>query len=333
MATLFAKASFDVAAYVAARPTYPQKLYDLIYSYHSSNGGKFEHALDLGCGPGFIALNLAQRFPKVTALDTSVKMLSSALQPPPSFTQINYQVSSAETISTAPGLEKGVDLVIAGQAAHWFDHSKVWKELSRVVKPKGTVAYIGYAEMTFPQYPKLNKMIHHHSSSVLGPYWSQPGRSIVEGLLDSIPFPIYPSSTSLSINVKSLPSLNGGHPINSIIQEPLPPSEEIRDSDRDWDSDWDSSTALRLKSSSKGPWALQKSFIWENLEEYLRSWSSYASYLDAHPEERQFRGKGAQGDLVDRLLVNLKTSVGQNEEGKIGVEVAWPVVLMLIKKK
>ncbi|EIW66259.1 hypothetical protein TREMEDRAFT_35179, partial [Tremella mesenterica DSM 1558] len=310
MATLFAKASFDVAAYVAARPTYPQKLYDLIYSYHSSNGGKFDHALDLGCGPGFIALNLAQRFPKVTALDTSVKMLSSALQPPPSFTQINYQVSSAESISTAPGLEKGVDLVIAGQAAHWFDHSKVWKELSRVVKPKGTVAYI-----------------------VSSPYWSQPGRSIVEGLLDSIPFPIYPSSTSLSIDLNSLPSLNGGHPINSTIQEPLPPSEEIRDSDRDWDSDWDSSTALRLKSSSKGPWALQKSFTWENLEEYLRSWSSYASYLDAHPEERQFRGKGAQGDLVDRLLVNLKTSVGQQGEAKNGVEVAWPVVLMLIKKK
>jgi hypothetical protein len=28
-----------------------------------------------------------------------------------------------------------------GQAAHWFDHEAVWKELRRVVRPKGTVAY------------------------------------------------------------------------------------------------------------------------------------------------------------------------------------------------
>jgi hypothetical protein len=32
------------------------------------------------------------------------------------------------------------DLAV-GQAAHWFDHDTVWKELQRVVRPKGTVAY------------------------------------------------------------------------------------------------------------------------------------------------------------------------------------------------
>ena len=29
-----------------------------------------------------------------------------------------------------------------GQAAHWFDHSRVWPQLTRHVRPGGTVAYL-----------------------------------------------------------------------------------------------------------------------------------------------------------------------------------------------
>lgn len=62
--TSFAKASFDVAGYLACRPyvsrqatadhlsTYPPRLFDIVPKYHALNGGRFERALDVGCGPG-----------------------------------------------------------------------------------------------------------------------------------------------------------------------------------------------------------------------------------------------------------------------------------------
>lgn len=38
-----------------------------------------------------------------------------------------------------------------GQAAHWFDHSKVWPQLTKHVRPGGTVAYL----VCFPPPPAL----------------------------------------------------------------------------------------------------------------------------------------------------------------------------------
>lgn len=84
-----------------------------------------------------MALNLAERFEQVTGLDPSKKMVAVGLQSPKN--NITYAVGDAEST----GLEdQSVDLVIAGQAAHWFDHQKTWKELRRVLRPKGTVAYV-----------------------------------------------------------------------------------------------------------------------------------------------------------------------------------------------
>lgn len=131
MAT-FAKATFDAAGYLACRPTYPAHIYNLILSYHT---GARNHALDLGCGPGFIALNLAPSFQQVTAIDPSASMIAAALQ----HDKVTYKQGDAEKI---PLPDQSVDLVVAGQAAHWFDHAKSWPELRRVVRPGGSVVYI-----------------------------------------------------------------------------------------------------------------------------------------------------------------------------------------------
>lgn len=79
------------------------------------------------------------------AIDPSKKMVELGLQPAdPSLPRIEYSVGSAEDLGAAglkPG-DGGVDLIIAGQAAHWFDYPKVWKEFSKFVRPGGTVAFI-----------------------------------------------------------------------------------------------------------------------------------------------------------------------------------------------
>lgn len=89
---------------------------------------------------------------------------------------VEYKVGNAEDLDSAGvGVgDNGVDLVVAGmptfltipsflsppplssclfcklmkmgmylgQAAHWFDHSKVWPQLTRHVRPGGTVVYL-----------------------------------------------------------------------------------------------------------------------------------------------------------------------------------------------
>jgi hypothetical protein len=78
-------------------------------------------------------------------------MVEAGLQPSDATVpRIQYGVGSAEQLVAAglkPG-DEGVDLVIAGQAAHWFDYPKVWREFTQHVRPGGTVAFIVSATCT-----------------------------------------------------------------------------------------------------------------------------------------------------------------------------------------
>jgi SAM-dependent methyltransferase len=164
----FASQTFDSARYLACRPVYPKHFYNLIYDFHhrtsplfSSNtpsppssssstahgSTRWSKAVDLGCGPGFIAQTLSSRFDAVLGVDPSQKMIDVGLQPEEEGGSrkktIEYRVGSGEDLSWLGDGE--VDLVVVGQAAHWFDMGKVWKELGRVVGKGGSVALIGYA--------------------------------------------------------------------------------------------------------------------------------------------------------------------------------------------
>ncbi len=100
--------------------------------------------------------------------------------------------SNAEDLSfLAPST---VDLVIAAQAAHWFDYSKLWPELDRVLRPSGTVAFWVYSEFRLPAYPSLTPLITDYAQGTdpatsLGPHWQRPGRTILENHLLDVPEP------------------------------------------------------------------------------------------------------------------------------------------------
>lgn len=68
-------------------------------------------------------------------------MLSAAHIPAPTVGKhpIEYKVASAENLSFIES--NSVDMVTAGQAAHWFKQDKAFPEIARILKPGGTLAF------------------------------------------------------------------------------------------------------------------------------------------------------------------------------------------------
>ncbi len=276
----------------------------------------------MGCGPGFMALALASDFVRVSAQDPSQKMVSVGLQPESG--SIDYSVGSAEDMASVP--PASVDLAVAGQAAHWFNHDKVWPELARILRPRGSVAYVGYGELAFSAYPRATAIFRELMKGDMGDYWPQPGRSIVEGLLDRVPFPVAPvlneQTEALLMGVPDLEG--GGTPLAERIDEPPPVEGE----------GWDASTAVRIKRSSGGEWALRRTWDLRQLEDYIRTSSAYHSYAAAHPDDTAKKGRGgAEGDVVERRVAQIADAlrhegVGEGDE----VDLEWPLVVMMVKR-
>lgn len=121
------------AEYGVGRVTYPEELYE----YLSSSCRERALAWDCATGSGQAAIDLSAHFDRVIATDISESLLSLA----PNVDNIVYRKSPAEHSGIEPG---SVDLVVVAQAIHWFEHGGFWKEVSRVLRPEGVLAFWGY---------------------------------------------------------------------------------------------------------------------------------------------------------------------------------------------
>jgi SAM-dependent methyltransferase len=125
-------ASFGAAAdaYERARPSYPEAAVDWILP----SGAR--RVLDLGAGTGKLTRHLVARGLDVIAVEPSEGMraqLSRGLPDVPVF------AGSAEAI---PLDDASVDLVVCGQAWHWFDPARAVPEVARVLKPGGQLGLV-----------------------------------------------------------------------------------------------------------------------------------------------------------------------------------------------
>ncbi|KAK8210114.1 trans-aconitate methyltransferase 1 [Zalaria obscura] len=133
---------------------------------------------------------MAPLFENVIGTDPSDPMIKRANEQTPKdkYPNVSYQSASAED---SPFLEAGsVDLVVAAQAAHWFDYPRLFPELSRVVRKGGTLAFFGYKDHVFVDSPRATEILNHYGygmeKELLGPYWQQPGRSITLNKLRAV---------------------------------------------------------------------------------------------------------------------------------------------------
>ncbi len=87
----------------------------------------------------------------------------------------------AESISVAAG---SADLLVAAQAAHWFDWPEFIGEAVRVLRPGGVLAFWTYGNCHVT--PAIDRLVADFSRDVVGPYWPRERRHVDEGYRDLV---------------------------------------------------------------------------------------------------------------------------------------------------
>jgi len=97
--------------------------------------------LDLGCGPGTLAIPLSRTAGEVTALDVDPDMLAEArrLATEQGRTNIRWLQRPAEQISPALGRFR---LASLGQSFHWMDRDLVLQHLAEIIEDGGGLALV-----------------------------------------------------------------------------------------------------------------------------------------------------------------------------------------------
>lgn len=163
------------ADYAASRPDYPPELGAFLAAEAPGRG----LALDCGCGNGQLSVLLAEHFARVVATDASAQQIAAATPHP----RITYRTAPAQ----ASGLEPGsADLVVAAQAAHWFDIEAYYAEVRRVARPGALAALVSYGVLHVEG--EAEPLVQDFYWRALGPYWPPERRHVEEGYR-TLPFP------------------------------------------------------------------------------------------------------------------------------------------------
>src|SRR5258706_133168 len=166
--------SSHASLYAAFRPTYPQALYNFIFSRVKN----FDAAWDAGTGNGQVARDLSKKFKSVFATDISEKQIENAARAE------NIYYSLAGETTSFP--ESSFDLICVAQAIHWFDRDKFYAEVKRVAKQHATLAIWGYGLLKIN--PEVDLYIKDYYVNIVGPYWDKE-RRLIDEEYETILFP------------------------------------------------------------------------------------------------------------------------------------------------
>ncbi|KAK4458084.1 hypothetical protein QBC42DRAFT_349912 [Cladorrhinum samala] len=104
--------------------------------------------------PATIPLALSPLITKIHGADLSTDMIARAQALIPSLSSNNISLHESPAESPPFIGDSSIDLIISGEAAHWFDYSRLWPELARVVKPGGTLAFWAYKDFVVAGKPQ-----------------------------------------------------------------------------------------------------------------------------------------------------------------------------------
>ncbi|KAF8885376.1 S-adenosyl-L-methionine-dependent methyltransferase [Gymnopilus junonius] len=336
----FAKATFNASTYSASRPTYPPQLFEYIFSFHRRGSklkeAQWQRAVDVGCGTGQATVRL-RPFREVIGIDPSHGMLEKARayaeklgqENQSNIPKFNFVQGSAEDLSTAISENGSVDLLVAAQAAHWFDWSKVWPETFRVLRRGGTAAFWVYAEFRLPEFPALGPRITTYAQGSdplksVGNYFQRPGRTILERHLADVPDP------SSFIKGGECEEFQRVYFCGDNVPDFIPKNAPIH------------------------PVLMRTEMRWRDLLSYFRTWSALHTYHEKNPDDLKqpadprFLDEDLAnssepldelraGDIAIRFWKDLREgALKANPNAEVGaedmVQVEWPVALLLARK-
>lgn len=159
----FGRRSVDYATH---RPGFPDSFYERVQSFIALKGIR---AVDLGTGPGIVAIDLAKRGATVTGIDISDNQISAARD-----RVIQAGVADRCTFVVAPAEDtqlpaSNFDLVIAGQCWGWFDEPAALREVERLLRPGGWLIVAQYCYL-----PRLDEVARATERLILqyNPDWT-----------------------------------------------------------------------------------------------------------------------------------------------------------------
>lgn len=175
MSEHFAGGGADYARY---RPTYPPELAAALAGLVPAG----TLALDVGCGSGQLSRLLAETGLEVLGVDASAQQLAHAERRP----GLRFVAGRAGALPVGAGV---AHLVVAAQAAHWFELARFWPEVRRVAVAGAAVALVTYG------MPELDDAVaaafRRFYADVLGPYWPPERRHVETGYAE-LAFPFAP---------------------------------------------------------------------------------------------------------------------------------------------
>ena len=164
-ATRFGKSAAD---YKAARPSYPDALFDWI----ADRAPGRDLVWDVGTGNGQAAVSLATRFGRVHATDVDEKQIAEATP------------CANVTYSVAVGHESGLDdaccdAITAATSMHWFDLDAFWTEVRRVAR-SGAI-FAGWVYGTSEVDEEMQSLIRDPMLELVDRWWAEGNRICMRG--------------------------------------------------------------------------------------------------------------------------------------------------------
>ena len=124
-----------VPYYVRYRTRYPQALLNEVAGALGVDGGG--RLLDLGCGPGFLAIGLAPHFEAVVAMDPEPEMIAAA-EAEAAAAGLTLTLVSGGSDDLGPHLGS-FRLVTMGRSFHWMARDRTLAALDALVIPGGAI--------------------------------------------------------------------------------------------------------------------------------------------------------------------------------------------------
>lgn len=141
-------------AYHRGRPGYPAEAVRWML------GEEPRIVLELGAGTGKLTEVMVEQGHAVHAVEPDEEMLEILRREVPGS---SAKQAVAEEI---PANDNSVDVVVVGQAFHWFDHARALPEIARILKPEGEIALVWNSpDLRIPWVRRLCDLIGHQDQN------------------------------------------------------------------------------------------------------------------------------------------------------------------------